>query len=77
MPTSRSTIVVSEVLLNRASKHANENGETQNAFITRAILNQLEADGDFEIRDLVEAEEANDRDESDKKFFKGEMGSET
>lgn len=56
MAISRTTIMASEVLMNRVAKHTEERGEKLGDFYNRAILNQLENDGDFEIRDLVEEE---------------------
>ena len=38
------------------SDHVRKNGETQQEFITRALVNQLEKEGDFEIRQIVEEE---------------------
>ena len=54
--TDKTTIVTYKTLLDRAILHARENGETFTDFVTRAILNQLESDGDFEIRKIMEAE---------------------
>ena len=53
---ARTTIMASDVLMERVEKHTKENGEKLSDFYNRAILNQLENDGDFEIRDLVERE---------------------
>lgn len=56
MAVSRTTIMASETLINRVIKHTNETGEKLTDFYNRAILNQLENDGDFTIRDEVEEE---------------------
>jgi len=56
MAVSRTTIMASETLINRVVKHTNETGEKLTDFYNRAILNQLENDGDFTIRDEVEEE---------------------
>lgn len=54
---SRTTITASDKLMDRVNKHIAETGETLTSFINRALLNQLEKDGDFEIRDIVEVDE--------------------
>ena len=56
MALTRTTIVASEALMNRVLTHTSKSGEKLTDFYNRAILNQLERDGDFEIRDEVEAE---------------------
>lgn len=60
MSISRTTIMASEALIKRVTDHTSKTGETLTEFYNRAILNQLESEGDFEIRDLVE-EETNDK----------------
>lgn len=39
-------------LMDRVQAHAKKNGENLTEFYTRAIINQLENDGDFEVRDM-------------------------
>lgn len=56
MALTRTTIMASEALMNRVITHTSKSGEKLTDFYNRAILNQLERDGDFEIRDEVEAE---------------------
>lgn len=56
MAVSRTTIMASETLINRVAKHTEGTGEKLTDFYNRAILNQLENDGDFTIRDEVEEE---------------------
>lgn len=56
MSIARTTIMASEKLMNRVIQHTAKNGEKLGDFYNRAILNQLENDGDFEIRDEVEEE---------------------
>lgn len=56
MALTRTTIMASEALMNRVLTHTSKSGEKLTDFYNRAILNQLERDGDFEIRDEVEAE---------------------
>lgn len=56
MGIARTTIMASEKLMNRVIEHTSKNGEKLVDFYNRAILNQLENDGDFEIRDEVEAD---------------------
>lgn len=57
MSISRTTIMASSVLMERVATHIKSRGENLGDFYSRAILNQLENDGDFEIRDLVEEEQ--------------------
>ena len=54
MALARTTIETSPALM-EAVKCA-ENRETIGVFVTRALTNQLEREGDFEIRDEVEVE---------------------
>lgn len=56
MSVVRTTIMASEKLMNRVAEHTAKTGEKLGDFYNRAILNQLENDGDFEIRDEVEEE---------------------
>ena len=56
MSVVRTTIMASEKLMNRVAEHTAKTGEKFGDFYNRAILNQLENDGDFEIRDEVEEE---------------------
>ena len=54
----KTTIVTSKTLLDRMGVHVKKNGDNQTDFITRAIVNQLEREGDFTIRMLLEEEQA-------------------
>lgn len=54
----KTTIVTSKHLLDRMAVHVRKSGENQTDFITRAIINQMENDGDITIRQEME-EEAN------------------
>lgn len=54
MSMTRTTIMASDKLINRVADHCAKSGEKLGEFYNRAILNQLENDGDFEIRDEVE-----------------------
>lgn len=56
MAVARTTIMASEVLMNRVAEHTAKTGEKLGDFYNRAILNQLENEDDFEIRDMVEDE---------------------
>lgn len=56
MAIVRTTIMASEKLINRVADHCAKTGEKLGDFYNRAILNQLENEGDFEIRDEVEEE---------------------
>lgn len=51
MAQDRITIMMSDVLAERVQAHVKKSGETLTDFYNRAILNQLESDGDYEIRD--------------------------
>ena len=55
----KTTIVTSKLLLDRMGVHVKKNGDNQTDFITRAIVNQLEKEGDLTIRSELE-EESND-----------------
>ena len=46
--------MMSDVLAERVQSHVKSSGENLTDFYNRAILNQLENDGDYEIRDLWE-----------------------
>lgn len=46
----RTSIIVPDILLERLSSKCRADGCTQNEFFTRAILNQLEREGDFNVR---------------------------
>ena len=56
MSVVRTTIMASEKLMSRVADHCAKTGEKLGDFYNRAILNQLENEGDFEIRDEVEEE---------------------
>lgn len=50
----KTTIVTDKRLLDRISVHVAKNGDNQTNFITRALINQLEREGDIEIREMLE-----------------------
>jgi hypothetical protein len=51
----KTTIVTDKLLLDRVGIHVKKSGDNQTDFITRALINQLEREGDFTIRqDLME-----------------------
>lgn len=52
----RTTIVASKLLLDRMAIHVRKNGDNQTDFIQRAIVNQLENEGDITIRQEMEEE---------------------
>lgn len=54
------TIMADEKLMDRVQTHARKRGETLTEFYSRAIVNQLEKDGDFEVRDMIEEENENE-----------------
>ena len=53
----KTTIVTNKLLLDRLGIHVKRNGDNQTDFITRAIINQLEKEGDFNIRQEIMEEE--------------------
>lgn len=56
MLKDKTTLVTSKTLLDRVSFHVKQSGENQTEFVTRALLNQLEAEHDLEIRDMLREE---------------------
>ena len=52
----KTTIVTSKLLLDRMGVHVKMNGDNQTDFITRAIVNQMEREGDLTIRSELEEE---------------------
>ena len=54
MASERVTIMMEGVLSERVQQHNRKTGENLTDFYNRAIVNQLENDGDYEIRDLWE-----------------------
>lgn len=52
----KTTIVTSKHLLDRMGVHVKKNGDNQTDFITRAIINQMEREGDLSIRSELEEE---------------------
>lgn len=56
-PKDKTTIVTSKLLLDRVAVHIKRSGcSNQTDFITRALVNQLEKEGDLEIRKMLEEE---------------------
>ena len=52
----KTTIVTSCLLLDRVKMHVARNRDNQTDFITRALVNQLEREGDISIRSELEEE---------------------
>ena len=52
----KTTIVTSKLLLDRMGVHVKKHGDNQTDFITRAIVNQMEREGDLTIRSELEDE---------------------
>ena len=52
----KTTIVTSKTLLDRVGIHVKKNGDNQTDFITRALVNQLERENDFDIRLILREE---------------------
>ena len=52
----RTTIELNKTLLTKMFIHAKENNESQTEFLTRAIINQMENDGNITIRSEMEEE---------------------
>ncbi len=55
----KTTVVASKLLMDTISTHVRKNGDNLTSFFTRALVNQLEREGNFTIRAELE-EEAND-----------------
>lgn len=53
------TIMADDRLMERVQTHVRKRGENLTEFYMRAIINQLEKDGDFEVRDMIEEEREN------------------
>ena len=53
----RTTITVDAQAISDAKVQAKKNGESLKSFLERAIVNQLETEGDFETRYAVNREE--------------------
>lgn len=54
MALAKTTIMTEDLLMKRVASHTEARGESLTEFYTRAIINQLEKDGDYEIRDDYE-----------------------
>lgn len=54
--TDKTTIVTSKALLERMSIHVKKGNDNQTKFLTRAIVNQMEREGDLEVRALMTQE---------------------
>lgn len=52
----RTTIMTNRSLIDRVSTHVKKNGDNQSNFVTRALVNQLEREGDLTIRDIIAEE---------------------
>lgn len=52
----KTTIVTSAFLLDRMGVHVKQHKDNQTDFITRAIINQMEREGDIAIRSEMEEE---------------------
>ena len=52
----KTTIVTSKTLLDRVAVHVKQSDDNLTEFITRALLNQLEKEGDIEIRLILREE---------------------
>ena len=52
----KTTIITNKTLLDRVGIHVKRNGDNQTDFITRAMVNQLERENDFEIRFILREE---------------------
>ena len=54
MASERVTIMMNPAVAERVQQHTRNRGESLTDFYNRAIVNQLENDGDYEIRDIME-----------------------
>ena len=52
----KTTIITNKTLLDRVGIHVKKNGDNQTDFITRAMVNQLERENDYEIRFILREE---------------------
>ena len=52
----KTTIVTDKLLLDRVALHVKHSNDNQTEFVTRALLNQLEREGDVEIRLMMREE---------------------
>lgn len=50
----KTTVVTSAFLLKRMGIHVKKHGDSQTDFMTRAIINQMEREGDITIREEME-----------------------
>lgn len=64
MGMERTTIFAPSILMKRVNEHVTEKGDKLTSFFTRAIMNQLEREGNFTVRDEVEDEVNVSREES-------------
>lgn len=60
MPVERTTITVDKRILDAAREKARNNEESLTEFLSRAILNQLEKEGRYDIRYKVREEDETD-----------------
>ena len=61
MTTVRTTITVDAQAISDAKDQAKKNRESLKSFLERAIVNQLETEGDFETRYAVNREEESEQ----------------
>lgn len=54
MANERATIMINDILKERVHSYVSSRDGNLSDFYNRAILNELERVGDYEIRDLVE-----------------------
>ena len=59
----KTTVVTNKTLLDRVQIKARMNGETITEFVTRAFVNQLENEGDLDIRKMLEEENNGEADD--------------
>lgn len=50
---TKTSLVTYKELYDRACTQARKNGEDISSFLTRAIVNQLEREGDIDIRSII------------------------
>lgn len=58
----RTTLVTYKVLLDKVALHTKHTGESLGDFFTKSLVNQLEKEGDIEIRSLINEVTENERD---------------
>lgn len=54
MSKTKTTIIIEEALLEASQTHLKQDADSFTNFVQRAFINQLEKEGNYEIRDIME-----------------------